>query len=357
MLHVTAGGWAATIALIAGLLIVDLFVSARRHRPIAFRAALGWSAFYLSAALLFGVVFGALAGWDLGAQYFVGYLVEKSLSVDNLAVFVIILATFAVPAQLQSRALTIGIVLALLLRVILIALGAALIAAFAFMFLVFGLALIATAVQLYRHRRQDPRVEDNAVVALAQRRLPVTDSYHGGRLLTRMEGKRALTPLFLVLLAIGSTDVLFALDSIPAVFGVTQHPYIVFAANAFALLGLRALFFLVRGLLDRLVYLSVGLAVILAFIGVKLVLHFVHTQIEVVPAISTGVSLGVIAAVLAVTTIASLIKVRRDPAARAHAGALRAPPQPENERRRYISTPMDGRPAVRQAGVRCIPDP
>jgi tellurite resistance protein TerC len=330
MLHVTAGGWAATIALIAGLLIVDLLVSARRRAPIEFRAALGWSVFYVSVALLFGVVFGVVAGWDLGAQYFAGYLVEKSLSVDNLFVFVIILARFAVPTELQSRALTIGIVLALLLRGILIALGAALIATFSFMFLIFGLALIATALQLYRHRAEDPRVEDNALVAVVRRLLPFTDSYHGGRLVTRVDSRRTLTPLLLVLLAVGSTDVLFALDSIPAVFGVTQHPYIVFVANAFALLGLRALFFLVQGLLDRLVYLSVGLAVILAFIGVKLILHFVHTQSEAVPGISTGVSLGVIAVVLAGTTIASLIKVRRDPAARAHAGALRAQPRPPN---------------------------
>jgi tellurite resistance protein TerC len=330
VLHVTAGGWAATIAVIACLLIVDLFVSARRRGPIVFRAALGWSVFYVSAALLFGLVFGVLAGWGLGAQYFAGYLVEKSLSVDNLFVFVIILATFAVPTELQSRALTIGIMLALLLRGTLIAVGAALIAAFSFMFLIFGLALIVTAVQLYRHRAQDPRVDDNALVGVVRRLLPFTDSYEGGRIVTRVGRQRALTPLVLVLLAIGSTDVLFALDSIPAVFGVTQHPYIVFVANAFALLGLRALFFLVQGLLDRLVYLSVGLAVILAFIGVKLILHFVHTQTQAVPGISTGVSLGVIAAVLAVTTIASLIKVRRDPAARAHAGALRAQPQAEN---------------------------
>jgi tellurite resistance protein TerC len=364
MLHVTAVGWAATIALIAGLLVLDLLVSARRRRAISFNAALGWSVFYVMVALLFGVVFGSLAGWDVGVQYFAGYLVEKSLSVDNLFVFVIILATFAVPAELQSRALTTGIVLALLLRGALIALGAALIAAFSFMFLIFGLALVVTAVQLYRHRAQDPTVQNNPLLALARRSLPFTDSYQSHRMLTHEGGRRVLTPLVLVLLAIGSTDMLFALDSIPAVFGVTQHPYIVFVANAFALLGLRALFFLVQGLLDRLVYLSLGLAVILGFIGMKLILHFVHTQSDSVPEISTGVSMGVIAAVLAVTTIASLIKARRDPTARAHAGALRAPPQAENHtgeaqgavRRRtalsaeagdvslgarYTSTPMD----------------
>jgi tellurite resistance protein TerC len=330
MLDVTAVGWGATIVVIAGLLVLDLLVSARRQRAITFGAALGWSVFYVMVALLFGVVFGALAGWDMGVQYFAGYLVEKSLSVDNLFVFVIILATFAVPAELQSRALTTGIVLALLLRGALIALGAALIAAFSFMFLIFGLALVVTAVQLYRHRTQDPTVQDNPLLALARRSLPFTGSYQGHRMLIHEGGRRVMTPLALVLLAIGSTDVLFALDSIPAVFGVTQHPYIVFAANAFAWLGLRALFFLVQGLLDRLVYLSLGLAVILAFIGMKLILHFVHTQSDAVPGISTGVSLAVIAAVLAVTTIASLLKARRDPTARAHAGALRARPQAEN---------------------------
>jgi tellurite resistance protein TerC len=268
-------------------------------------------------------VFGAVAGWDLGAQYFAGYLVEKSLSVDNLFVFVIILGAFAVPAELRSRALTIGIALALVLRGLLIVTGAVLIAALSFMFLIFGVVLIATAVQLFRHRDQDPRVDDNPLVALARRRLPFTDTYDRGHLTTRLAGRRVMTPLLLVLIAIGSTDVLFALDSIPAVFGVTEHPYIVFVANAFALIGLRALFFLVSGLLARLVYLSTGLAAILAFIGVKLMLHFAHTQNSALPEISTGASLGVIALVLLLTTIASHRRSRRDPSASAHAGSVR----------------------------------
>jgi tellurite resistance protein TerC len=203
-----------------------------------------------------------------------------------------------------------------------IALGAALLAAFNFMFLVFGLVLVGTAVQLFRHRNEDPSVDDNALVAIARRALPLSKGYEQGRILTRVDGHRALTPLFLVLIAIGSTDVLFAFDSIPAVFGVTKHAYIVFAANAFALLGLRALFFLVSGLLDRLVYLSTGLAVILAFIGVKLVLEFAHQQDPSIPEISTGLSLAVIVAVITATVAASLFKVRRDPSIRAHAGAL-----------------------------------
>ena len=193
------------------------------------------------------------------------------------------------------------------------------------MFLIFGLLLIYTAVQLFRHRDEDPDVEDNGVVKAARRLLPVTDEYVGGKLVTRVDGRRMVTPLFIVLIAIGSIDLLFALDSIPAVFGVTQEAYIVFAANAFALLGLRALFFLVKGLLDRLVYLSTGLSLILAFIGVKLILHWLHVDIsESVPEISTPVSLGVILVVLTVVTVASLIKTRNDPTAKAHAGSLRA---------------------------------
>jgi tellurite resistance protein TerC len=216
--------------------------------------------------------------------------------------------------------------LALAMRALFIAVGAALLQLFTFMFLVFGLLLVWTAVQLYRHRDQDPQVEDNALVRLTRRVLPTTTQYHDGRLVARVDGRRAVSPLFVVLVVIGSTDLLFALDSIPAVFGVTEEPFLVFAANAFALLGLRALFFLVQGLLDRLVYLSTGLAVVLAFIGVKLVLHWSHTLSDAVPQIPTLASLGVIAVVLAVTVAASLVKARRDPAARAHAGSLRAQP-------------------------------
>jgi tellurite resistance protein TerC len=201
------------------------------------------------------------------------------------------------------------------------------------MFLIFGLVLIATAIQLYRHRDADPDVTDNGLIRLARRALPVTEEYDGGRLFTLSAGRRAATPLFIVLLAIGSTDLLFALDSIPAVFGVTEEPYIVFVANAFALLGLRALFFLVKGLLDRLVYLSTGLALILAFIGVKLVLHWGHGIDDRVPEVSTTVSLVVIVLVLTITTVASLVKVRRDPQVRAHAGSLRASRQADEEPR------------------------
>ena len=310
------------------LLALEFFIAGRRPHAIAFGEAVAWSVFYIAVAILFGVVFGLVAGWHFGTLYFAGYIVEKSLSVDNLFVFVIIMSTFAVPVEHQKKALTMGIVAALVLRAIFIALGAALLDAFSVMFLLFGLLLLVTAIQLFRHRDQDPSIEDNAVINVARRLLPLTDHYVGGHLVARDEaGRRALTPLFLVLLAIGSTDVVFALDSIPAVFGITDEAYIVFAANAFALLGLRALFFLVSGLLDRLVYLSTGLALILAFIGVKLMLHYLHLHIHSVPEISTGFSLAVIAVVLGVTTAASIIKTRRDPSLRAHAGSLRDRPE------------------------------
>ena len=276
MLDVSTTAWVVTIGLVVVLLSIDLVYAIARPHEVGFREATFASVFYVAVAIGFGVVFGSIAGWEFGGQYFAGYIVEKSLSVDNLFVFVIIMSSFAVPREHQQKVLIIGIVLALVLRVIFIVLGAALLQAFSFMFLLFGLLLIGTAVQLFRHRDEDPSLEDNVLVSFARRRLSVSDGYDAGKLVTHVEGRRMFTPLFLVLVAIGSTDILFALDSIPAVFGVTDEVYIVFAANAFALLGLRALFFLVTGLLDRLVYLSTGLSLILAFIGVKLALHWGH---------------------------------------------------------------------------------
>jgi tellurite resistance protein TerC len=331
VLDVTLGAWGGTVIAIIALLALDLGRDRRRSGPPSFREATAWSIFYIAVAIAFGVGFGVVAGWDYGAEYFAGYIVEKSLSVDNLFVFVIILTTFAVPSAYRARVLTFGIIAALILRAIFIGIGAALLAAFSFMFAIFGAVLLVTALQLFRHRDQDPEVNDNVLVVAARRFLPLTDSYDGNRLVTRVDGRRMLTPMFLVLVAIGGTDVLFALDSIPAIFGITEEAYIVFVANAFALLGLRALFFLVTGLLDRLVYLSTGLSVILAFIGAKLILHYGHLQDDSIPEISTPVSLGVIVGVLAITTVASLLRVRRDPAARAHAGSLRDhadPPEP-----------------------------
>src|SRR3954468_7698411 len=322
MLQVTAAGWAATIGLIAMLFAIDLFVSRPGHaHAVGFREAALASVFYVGVAVAFGVAFGVIAGWDFGAQYFAGYVVEKSLSIDNLFVFVVIMSTFAVPPEHQQRVLTFGILVALVMRAIFIALGAALISAFSFMFLIFGLLLVFTAVQLFRHRDEDPEVDENIVVRLTRRLMPVTPDHHGGRMFIHLDGRRAATPLFIALIAIGSSDLLFALDSIPAVFGVTDEAFIVFVANAFALLGLRALYFLVTGLLERLVYLSTGLALILAFIGVKLVLHWAHEDIShSVPEVGIGLSLAVIVVVLTVTVVASLLKVRKDPDTKAHAG-------------------------------------
>jgi tellurite resistance protein TerC len=286
--------WAITAGVIAGLVAFDLWHSTRNPHSPGLREAAAWSLFYVCVAVLFGVVLGAVAGSDLGAQYFAGYIVEKSLSVDNLFVFVIIMSTFAVPAEQQPRLLMAGIVGALLLRTAFIAVGAAMLEAFSFTYLLFGLALTATAVQQFRHRDQSPSTKGGALVGTLERRL-------------------RLGPSVLAMVAIACTDILFAFDSIPAVFGVTQHAYIVFAANAFALLGLRALYFLVSGLLERVVYLSTGLAAILAFIGLKLVLEFAHTQHAGVPEISTAVSLGVILTTLAATGVASWLKTRRGP--------------------------------------------
>ncbi|HEX5203290.1 TerC family protein [Paractinoplanes rhizophilus] len=334
MLEVTALGWTLTIGVIVALLALDLTLGVLRPHAVGFREAALWSAFYIAVAVAFGVVFGSVAGWDFGAQYFAGYIVEKSLSVDNLFVFVIIMTTFAVPEKYQQEVLTFGIIIALVLRVVFIALGATLLSLFSFMFLIFGLLLIWTAIQLFRHRDEDPDIEDNALVRAGRRFLPLTDDYVDGKMITRVDGRRMFTPLFLVLIAIGSSDILFALDSIPAVFGVTDQAYIVFVANAFALLGLRALFFLVKGLLDRLVYLSTGLSLILAFIGVKLVLHWAHEDIShAVPEVSIGLSLTVIVVVLAITVVASLIKIRKDPDTKAHAGSVRAVSRKKDEQR------------------------
>ena len=325
MLEISGLEWAVTIGVIVGLLALDLALAALRPHRVGFKEATAWSVFYIVVALAFGAWMWWAHGSEFGTEYLAGYIVEKSLSVDNLFVFVIIMTTFAVPEEHQHKVLTFGIVLALIMRAIFIALGAALLSAFSFMFLIFGLLLLYTAVQLFRHRDEDPDVEDNVVVKTARRILPVSDDYVGGKLVAKVDGRKVVTPLMIVLVAIGGIDLLFALDSIPAVFGVTQEAYIVFAANAFALLGLRALFFLVKGLLDRLVYLSAGLAFILAFIGAKLILHWLHVDINpAVPEIPTPVSLGVIMVTLVVVTVASLVKTRNDPKAKAHPGSLRA---------------------------------
>jgi tellurite resistance protein TerC len=322
--------WALTVGFILLLFALDFVVAARKPHAVGFREATTWSVFYIGVAIAFGLLVWATSGSTAGTEYFAGWIVEKSLSVDNLFVFVIIMGAFSVPPQFQEKVLLFGIAVALVMRAIFIAIGAAAISVFSWTFVFFGAFLIYTAIQLARHRNEDPDVGDNPVMRWAQRRLPTTEDLHNGRLLVKEQGKRVVTPLFFVFIAIGSTDLLFALDSIPAVFGVTQHPYLVFTANAFALLGLRALYFLIAGLLQRLVYLSLGLAVILAFIGVKLILTFLHEDVnESIPHVPTPLSLAVILGVLAITTVASLLRTKKHPEDRAHAGD----PYGSNDRR------------------------
>ena len=293
-----------------------------------FREGLLWSIFYMAVAIAFGVIVWNWAGADFGTQYFTAYLVEKSLSVDNLFVFIIILTQFRTPANLHQRVLLVGVVLALVMRAIFIAIGTAAISLFVFTFVLFGALLLWTGVQLMRHRNEDPDPMDNIIIRNVRKRYRFADDYDGTKLFTVIDGLKVATPLLLVMIAIGGTDLLFALDSIPATFGVTQEPYLVFAVNAFALLGLRALYFVLKGLLDKIVYLSTGLAVILMFIGVKLVLTYFHEVFpDTVPKIETTWSLAFIGVVLVVVTIASWIKTRWDPDAIAHAGRLSATPE------------------------------
>ena len=318
--------WALTIGAILVLVLIDFFTVSRKPHDVMFREAMLWSIFYIGVAIAFGLFVWQWAGSDFGTQYFTAYLVEKSLSVDNIFVFIIILTQFKTPSVLHQRVLLFGVMLALLFRAIFIAIGAAAISLFAFTFVLFGALLLWTGVQLMRHRNEDPDPMDNIIIRNVRKRVRFSDEYDGTKLFTRITGARVATPLLLVMVAIGGTDLLFALDSIPATFGVTQEPYLVFAANAFALLGLRALYFLVKGLLDKLVYLSTGLAVILIFIGFKLILTYFHEVFpEAVPKIETVWSLVFIGVVLVIVTIASWIKTRRDPEAIAHAGRLTDP--------------------------------
>lgn len=316
--------WAVTIGAIAALILVDLFTVSSKPHDVMFKEATLWSIFYIGIAIAFGMWVWSSYGSQYGTEYFAAYLVEKSLSVDNLFVFVIILTQFAVPSIYHQRVLLIGVMLALVLRAIFIAVGAAALAAFSFTFVIFGAILIWTGVGLFRHWDEDPDPSENFIVKRIRKRMATVDEYHGTKLFIRQNGKRFATPMFLVMISIGATDLLFALDSIPATFGVTSEAFLVFAANAFALLGLRALYFLLKGLLDKLVYLSLGLSIILIFIGIKLVLTFIHEIYTQVPKIPTLWSLAVIALILIVSTVASLIKSKRDPQAKAHAGRVTA---------------------------------
>ncbi|GAB1514106.1 TerC family protein [Actinophytocola sp. KF-1] len=309
--------WVATLVGLTALIVGDLVVVGRRPREVTVREASLWVAACVGLAVLFGLALLIFAGPGTGAEFFAGYVTEYSLSVDNLFVFVIIMAKFAVPKQHQHRVLFIGIVLSLVLRGACIAAGAAALAAFNWIFYVFGAFLIYTAVKVAKEGGGDdePEVPDNAVVRALHRVLPTSDHYDGGRIVTRVDGRRVFTPMVMVVSALGIANVVFALDSIPAIFGLTTNGYIVFTANALALLGLRQLYFVIGGLLERLVYLSYGLSVILGFIGVKLIIEALHgSHIDEitfpVPHIGIALSLGVIVAVLAVTTVASLLRSR-----------------------------------------------
>ena len=314
--------WALVVGAILLLIIVDLLTISRKPHDVMFKEAAIWSIFYIGIAIAFGVWVWQTAGSQFGTEYFAAYLVEKSLSVDNLFVFIIILAQFAVPSIYYPRVMMFGVILALVLRAIFIAVGAAALAAFSFTFVIFGAILIWTGVGLFKHWDEDPSPEDNALVRIIRKRIAMTDEYDGSKIFTKVNGKRLATPMFIVMIAIASTDLLFALDSIPATFGVTQEPFLVFAANAFALLGLRALYFLLKGLLDKLVYLSLGLSIILMFIGVKLIMTYVHEIVAEVPKIPTLVSLAVIGSILVISTVASFVKTKKDPSAHAHAGRI-----------------------------------
>ena len=310
-MNVSLTTWLVVIAAILILIFLDLVTVSRKPHDVMFKEAAGWSIFYIALAIGFGIWVWQSAGSQFGTEYFAAYLVEKSLSVDNLFVFIIILTQFKVPSIYHQRVLMIGVLLALVLRAIFIAVGAAALAAFSFTFVIFGAILIWTGFGLFKHWDEDPTPEDNFLVKAISKRMTITDKFDGSKAFTKIDGKKVATPMFLVFIAIASTDLLFALDSIPATFGVTQEPFLVFAANAFALLGLRALYFLLKGLLDKLIYLSLGLSIILMFIGVKLIFTYLHETWSEVPKIPTLISLGVIGLILAVSTIASLIKSKK----------------------------------------------
>ncbi|QQQ63233.1 TerC family protein [Paenarthrobacter ureafaciens] len=308
--------WGITIVVIVALLAFDYFFHIRKaHVPTLKEAAI-WSSIYVGLAVLFGVLVLVFGGAQMGSEYFAGYITEKALSVDNLFVFLIIMASFRVPREDQQKVLLFGIVFSLIARTGFIFLGAALINSFAWVFYLFGLILLLTAGNLLKPDGHGDDQANNFMIRLAKKLFHTTDKYDGDKLFTVVNGKRALTPMLLVMVAIGGTDILFALDSIPAIFGLTQNVFIVFTATAFSLMGLRQLYFLIDGLLDRLIYLSYGLAAILAFIGVKLILHALHENnlpfinggehVNVVE-ISTGLSLSVICGTLIVTVVLSLL--------------------------------------------------
>ncbi|GGR47317.1 TerC family protein [Streptomyces roseolus] len=305
--------WVLTILGLGALIAVDFFIGRKPH-DVSIKEAGIWTVVWIVLAVLFGIGVTIWGGGQAGGEFFAGFITEKSLSVDNLFVFILIMAKFSVPSHLQQRVLLIGVLIALVLRAIFIAAGAAIIASFSWVFYLFGAFLIYTAWKLIKEAMADEDEDDwdeNRILKSIEKKFGVADRYHGTKLFIVQSGKKVMTPLLVVMLAIGMTDVLFAMDSIPAIFGLTQDPYIVFTANAFALMGLRQLYFLIGGLLKKLVHLSYGLSVILGFIGVKLVLHALHESGVHVPEISIPVSLAVICGVLVITTITSLIASKK----------------------------------------------
>lgn len=332
--------WALTIVGIIGMLVFDFFAHVRTPHAPSLKESAWWSIAYIAIALLFGVGLWMVWGSTHGTEYFAGYLTEKSLSVDNLFVFLIIMTRFKVPREDQQKVLLVGIAIALVCRGAFIAVGAAAISHFSWVFYIFGALLFVIAWHQIKPSDGEGHPEESRLVRFVGRVLPTTPDYVGDKISVIRDGRRVFTPMLIVMVAIGSTDVLFALDSIPAIFGLTKEPYIVFTANAFALLGLRQLYFLISDLLQRLVYLAQGLAAILAFIGVKLVLEALHTNelpfinggenVSWAPEIPISVSLGVIVGVMAIATIASLWKTRLDgKPIRVEADADQTPPDDE----------------------------
>ncbi|MCX5210339.1 TerC family protein [Kitasatospora sp. NBC_00240] len=316
-MDVSVSMWVGTIGVLIALIVADFFIGGRKPHEVSIKEAGIWTGVWIVLALMFGGFLWWHSGSQPATEFFAGYITEKSLSVDNLFVFILIMGKFAVPRIYQQRVLMFGVIIALVLRAVFIAGGAALVTQFSWVFYIFGAFLIWTAWKLIKDARagEEEEFEENRLLKTIERRFPSTSVYHGTKLFIRENGRRLMTPMLIVMIAIGTTDVLFALDSIPAIFGLTQDPYIVFTANAFALMGLRQLYFLIGGLLKKLIYLSYGLSVILGFIGVKLVLHALHESGLHVPEIGIPLSLGFIVVVLTVTTVASLIASKRQEAA------------------------------------------
>lgn len=327
-MNIPAWVWVATIGGLLLLMAIDLVIVDRKPHEVTIGQAARWVVFYVACAVVFGLGLWMFAGGTHAGEFFAGYITEYSLSVDNLFIFLVIMSAFSVPKIHQHKVLLVGILLALIMRGIFIAVGAAAIARFSWVFYLFGVFLVYTAYKLSRSGigGEDEEYEENRVTRWARKFLPVAEEYHGSRSIVKIDGKVLATPMLIVMIAIGSADLMFAIDSIPAIFGLTKEPFLVFTANAFALMGLRQLYFLLGGLLKQMHYLSVGLAIILGFIGVKLILEALHSNDLPflnngeglhVPTINIGLSLTVIVGVLGITALASVIKSRRDATAQA----------------------------------------